>query len=192
MAAKFGCRPRDLQRVTYRRPHRIDPSGEHEPMLGARLHRFLEALRGEANVMRSPQLPAKAPQNENTASADRASRPAPDCDSSPRTARAEVKLNNSGAVFAREATVIGSVFLDCDKNGITRRPHRAQAIPRAYRDARRPVVVTDMMVKLLSVRPARPMHPCVSVAGRDPARRHRSDRKTRPPTDLLRGGGFRG
>ena len=35
-----------------------------------------------------------------------------------QTARAMVKLNNSGGVFAREATVIGSVFMDCDKDGI--------------------------------------------------------------------------
>ena len=45
-----------------------------------------------------------------------------------QTARAMVKLNNSGGVFAREATVIGSVFLDCDKNGI-RGDHTEPGIP---------------------------------------------------------------
>jgi uncharacterized repeat protein (TIGR01451 family) len=33
-------------------------------------------------------------------------------------ARAMVRLNNSGGVFAREGTVIGSVFMDCDGDGI--------------------------------------------------------------------------
>ncbi|SNR59541.1 hypothetical protein [Puniceibacterium sediminis] len=33
-------------------------------------------------------------------------------------ARAMVRLDNSGGVFAREGTVIGSVFMDCDANGI--------------------------------------------------------------------------
>lgn len=33
-------------------------------------------------------------------------------------ARAEVVLDNRGGVFSREATVIGQVFLDCDKDGI--------------------------------------------------------------------------
>ncbi|WP_095590615.1 DUF11 domain-containing protein [Actibacterium ureilyticum] len=33
-------------------------------------------------------------------------------------ARAVVKLDNSGGVFAREGTVLGSVFMDCDGNGI--------------------------------------------------------------------------
>jgi len=33
-------------------------------------------------------------------------------------ARAVVRLDNSGGVFAREGTVIGSVFMDCDRNGI--------------------------------------------------------------------------
>lgn len=33
-------------------------------------------------------------------------------------ARAMVRLDNSGGVFARQGTVIGSVFMDCDANGI--------------------------------------------------------------------------
>ncbi|PJE26249.1 hypothetical protein PSM7751_01392 [Pseudooceanicola marinus] len=33
-------------------------------------------------------------------------------------ARAVVRLDNSGGVFAREGTVVGSVFMDCDRNGI--------------------------------------------------------------------------
>ncbi|RPE70912.1 putative repeat protein (TIGR01451 family) [Pacificibacter maritimus] len=33
-------------------------------------------------------------------------------------ARARVSLNNSGGVFARQGTVIGSVFMDCDGDGI--------------------------------------------------------------------------
>ncbi len=33
-------------------------------------------------------------------------------------ARAVVRLDNSGGVFSREGTVIGSVFMDCDGNGI--------------------------------------------------------------------------
>lgn len=37
--------------------------------------------------------------------------------SSPR-ARASVRLDNSGGVFAREGTVIGSVFMDCDGDGL--------------------------------------------------------------------------
>ncbi|HBR35806.1 MAG TPA: hypothetical protein DD939_00710, partial [Sulfitobacter pontiacus] len=45
-----------------------------------------------------------------------------------QTARAMVKLNNSGGVFAREATVIGSVFMDCDKDGI-RGDHTEPGIP---------------------------------------------------------------
>jgi len=56
-----------------------------------------------------------------------------------QTARAMVKLNNSGGVFAREATVIGSVFMDCDKDGI-RGDHTEPVYPRRpYRDPRGPV-----------------------------------------------------
>lgn len=34
------------------------------------------------------------------------------------TARARVRLNAEGGVFSREATIIGTVFLDCNENGI--------------------------------------------------------------------------
>ncbi|MGB0798104.1 MAG: carboxypeptidase regulatory-like domain-containing protein, partial [Planktomarina sp.] len=34
------------------------------------------------------------------------------------TARAVVRINNSGGVFTRQGTIIGSVFLDCNENGL--------------------------------------------------------------------------
>lgn len=34
------------------------------------------------------------------------------------TARAKVRLNAEGGVFSREATILGTVFLDCNENGI--------------------------------------------------------------------------
>ncbi|EAQ02245.1 hypothetical protein OB2597_19221 [Pseudooceanicola batsensis HTCC2597] len=43
-------------------------------------------------------------------------------------ARSVVRLGNSGGVFAREGTVVGSVFMDCDGNGI-RGDHDEPGIP---------------------------------------------------------------
>lgn len=46
-----------------------------------------------------------------------------------QTARAMVRLDNSGGVFARQGTVLGAVFMDCNGNGLRDRAKDEPGIP---------------------------------------------------------------
>lgn len=46
-----------------------------------------------------------------------------------QTARAMVRLDNSGGVFARQGTVLGAVFMDCNGNGLRDRVEDEPGIP---------------------------------------------------------------
>lgn len=46
-----------------------------------------------------------------------------------QTARAMVRLDNSGGVFARQGTVLGAVFMDCNGNGLRDRASDEPGIP---------------------------------------------------------------
>jgi len=46
-----------------------------------------------------------------------------------QTARAMVRLDNSGGVFARQGTVLGAVFMDCNGNGLRDRAEDEPGIP---------------------------------------------------------------